>query len=105
MDALGRPDTAAEAVAMAPPSRQAGDTPQPPHLTAARVTRKPRRCVAFDMGWPGPYAAWRTAAMFSVIFTASLTTTPPASITPFQFTPKSRRLIFAVAVKPARSLP
>ena len=35
----------------------------------------------------------------------SLTTTPPVSIGALKFTPKSRRLISAVAVKPARVPP
>ena len=50
-------------------------------------------------------ALWLTASMLRVIFTWSPTTTPPASMAPFQFTPKSLRLIFVVAVKPARSPP
>ena len=49
--------------------------------------------------------ALRTASISSWTPILSLTTTPPVSIGALKFTPKSRRLISVVAVKPARVPP
>ena len=49
--------------------------------------------------------ALSTASISSWMVTLSLTTTPPPSMAAFQLTPKSLRLISAVAVKPARVPP
>src|SRR5207247_10353321 len=46
----------------------------------------------------------RIASASIVMSTSSLTTNPPRSRTPFQFTPKSLRFIRVVARKPARVL-
>jgi hypothetical protein len=46
-----------------------------------------------------------TASISSWIVTLSLTTAPPVSMTAVKLTPKSRRLISAMAVNPARVPP
>jgi len=48
---------------------------------------------------------WSTASISSWIVILSLTTAPPVSMTAPKFTPKSRRLISPMAVKPARVPP
>ena len=54
---------------------------------------------------PRPAQDWSTASISSWIVTLSLRTAPPVSMTAVKFTPKSRRLISAVAVNPARVPP
>ena len=51
------------------------------------------------------YQACSISCISQAIFTSSLTTTPPASVTALQVKPKSLRFILPLMVKPALVLP